>query len=71
MHNLSTIFKDANIRNSLTQFTENHLDRVETSHFDKSGKPALKCLATHKDKIAIDASEAATLNYLEEILQDA
>ena len=52
MHNFSTIFKDAHIRNSLTQFTENHLDRVETSLFDRNGKPALKCLATGKDKFA-------------------
>lgn len=52
MHNFSTIFKDTNIRNSLTQFTENHLDRLETSLFDKNGKPALKCLATGKDKLA-------------------
>ncbi len=52
MHNFSTIFKDANIRNSLTQFTVAHLDRLETSLFDKNGKPALKCLATGKDKLA-------------------
>lgn len=52
MHNFCTIFKDANIRSSLTQFTEAHLDRLETSLFDKNGKPALKCLATGKDRIA-------------------
>lgn len=52
MQNFSEIFKDANIRNSLTQFTVAHLDRLETSLFDKNGKPALKCLATGKDKLA-------------------
>lgn len=52
MHNFSTIFKDANIRNSLTQFTGAHLDRIETSLFDKNGKATLKCLATGKDKLA-------------------
>lgn len=52
MHNFSTIFKDANIRNSLTQFTGAHLDRLETSLFDKNGKPALRCIATGKDKLA-------------------
>lgn len=52
MHNFASIFKDANIRSSLTQFTEAHLDRIETSLFDKNGKPALKCLATGKDRIA-------------------
>lgn len=52
MHNFSTVFNDANIRSSLSQFTEAHLDRLETSLFDKNGKPALKCLATGKDRIA-------------------
>lgn len=52
MHNFVSIFKDTNIRNSLTQFTKTHLDRLETSLFDKNGKPALKCLATGKDRIA-------------------
>ena len=52
MTTFAEIFKDANIRNSLTQFTAAHLDGLETSLFDKSGKPALKCLATGKDKLA-------------------
>lgn len=52
MQNLSEIFKDPNIRNSLTQFTVAHLDRLATSLLDKNGKPALKCLATGKDKLA-------------------
>ncbi|KXB32228.1 type I restriction endonuclease subunit M [Dechloromonas denitrificans] len=52
MTTFSTIFKDANIRNSLIQFTDAHLDRLETSLFDKNGKPALKCLVTGKEKLA-------------------
>lgn len=52
MHDFSTVFKDTNIRNSLTQFTDAHLNRLETSLFDKNGKPTLKCLATGKDRIA-------------------
>lgn len=52
MTTFADIFKDANIRSSLTQFTDVHLDRLETSLFEKNGKPALKCLATGKDKIA-------------------
>ena len=42
MTTFADIFKDANIRSSLTQFTDTHLDRLETSLFDKNGKPALK-----------------------------
>lgn len=52
MQKLSEIFKDINVRASLTQFTDAHIDRLETSLFDKNGKPALKCLATGKDKLA-------------------
>lgn len=52
MHNFSTVFKDVNIRSSLSQFTEAHLDRLESSLFDKNGKATLKCLATGKDKLA-------------------
>ena len=46
MHNFSTIFKDANIRNSLTQFTESHLDRVEIA-IEDSEAAALAYLAKH------------------------
>lgn len=52
MTTFADIFKDANIRSSLTQFTDAHLDRLETSLFEKNGKPALTCMATGKDKLA-------------------
>lgn len=41
MHNFASIFKDANIRSSLPQFTEAHLDRLETSLFDKKRRRLL------------------------------
>ena len=52
MQNFSEIFKDVNVRASLTQFTDAHINRLETSLFDKNGKTTLKCLATGKDKLA-------------------
>jgi hypothetical protein len=52
MQNFYEIFKDANVRASLTQFTDAHINRLEASLFDKNGKTTLKCLVTGKDKIA-------------------
>ncbi len=52
MTTFADIFKDANFRTSLSQFTDAHINRLENSLFDKNGKPALKCLATGKDRLA-------------------
>ena len=52
MQNFSDIFMDINVRTSLTQFTDTHINRLESGLFDKKGKPALKCLSTGKDKLA-------------------
>lgn len=52
MPTFAEIFKDPCIHNSLGQFTDAHLDRLETSLFERNGRPTLKCLATGKDKIA-------------------
>lgn len=41
MHNFASIFKDANIRSSLPQLTEAHLDRIEASLFDKKRRRLL------------------------------
>jgi type I restriction enzyme M protein len=51
-YTINSIFKNTAIRHSLELFSEADIDVIETSIFDKNGKPYLKCLASGKDRPA-------------------
>lgn len=52
MPTLAEIFKDTNIRETLVQFKDKHLDEIENSLYEKNAKPYLRCLVTDKEKQA-------------------